>query len=134
MPLGARLAERVDDLFRVIFGEFPRTTVDARVKHVLRRVGVEPDVCLSDLATRHSVSIDRLSHLVKEATGLTLRKHAVWARLIHLLSRGEHHPTLAAAAASAGFADHAHMTRTYSSYLGRLPSEFLGPPDVLQRW
>lgn len=125
---------RVDDLFRIVFGPFPRTIVDTRVKHVLRRVRLEPELRLSELATRHSVSSDRLSHLVKEATGLTLRKHAVWSRLIGLLSQGEHHPTLAAAAASAGFADQAHMTRTYCSYLGRLPSEFMGPPDVLQRW
>ena len=42
--------------------------------------------------------------------------------------------TLAAAALAAGFADHAHLTRTYRAYLGRTPSEFKAPPDVVAPW
>ena len=124
----------VDQLFGVAFEGFPRPTADPRVKRVLNHLKTAPSDTLVQLASTHGLSADRLSHLVKQDTGMTLRKHLVWSRLMGLLSQGEWHGTVAAAAAAAGFADHAHLTRTYRSYLGRLPSDFSEPPDVLLPW
>lgn len=124
----------VGEIFALVFDDFPPPRVDARVKLALRELGDRPDVSLHELSVNQNLSLDRLSHLIKQGTGTTLRKHVVWARLVRLLSTGERPASIAAAAASAGFADHAHLTRTYRSYLGRLPSDFSGPPDVLDRW
>lgn len=124
----------VDEVFGIAFDGFPPPRVDARVRRVLKQLKTEPVESLSALASRYGLSPDRLSHLVKQDTGMALRKHVVWSRLMALLSRGEHYPSLAAAAAAAGFSDHAHLTRTYRNYLGRLPSDFSGPPDVLRPW
>lgn len=124
----------VDEVFRMVFEGFPRHRIDARVRQVLHRLKTESFESLADLASVYQISSDRLSHLVKQDTGMPLRKHLVWSRLMAFLSKGEHYPSIAAAAAAAGFSDHAHLTRTYRDYLGRLPSEFTGPPDVVRPW
>jgi AraC-like DNA-binding protein len=134
LPNEARLdtTSLVDAIFETAFDGFPRPTVDPRVKRVLNQL--KTGSSLAELAVSQRLSLDRLSHLVKQETGMALRKRLVWSRLTSLLSQGERHATIAAAAASAGFADHAHLTRTYRTYLGRLPSDFSGPPDVLCAW
>ena len=106
--------------------------IDARVEAALRRL--DADLPLSSLAAEVGLSLDRLSRLVSRETGLTLRRHAIWSKLMRLLSSPDEHPTLAAAAVAAGFSDHAHMTRTYRAYLGRAPSDFRGPPDIVAPW
>lgn len=108
--------------------------VDARVRRTLARLNREPGVGLQALARSERLSLDRLSHLVARDTGTTLKRHALWSRLMCLLSSNRQFPNMSAAAADAGFADHAHMTRTYRSLLGRLPSEFTGPPEAIVSW
>lgn len=124
----------VDEVFRLVFSEFPRNPVDSRVRRALGQVASEPNETFERLSGALNLSTDRLSHLVKQTTGMALRKHVVWSRLMALLSKADTHTSIASAAAAAGFADHAHLTRTYRSYLGRLPSHFSGPPDVLLPW
>jgi transcriptional regulator GlxA family with amidase domain len=91
-------------------------------------------VALPELARSAGLSLDRLSRLVTRGTGMRLRRLALWSRLLHLLSTNGAHGSVASAAYAAGFADHAHLTRTYRRLLGRAPSEFRAPPDVLQHW
>ncbi len=74
------------------------------------------------------LSVERLSRLVSQGTGMRLRSVALWSRLLHLLSNDSAvQGNIASAAYAAGFADHAHLTRTYRRMLGRAPSEFRGP-------
>jgi len=108
--------------------------IDGRVEGALERLGQDPDVPLAALARASALSLDRLSRLVSQGTGMRLRRLALWSRLMHLLSEGGRHPSVARAAYAAGFADHAHLTRTYRRMLGRAPSEFRAPPEVLQAW
>lgn len=110
------------------------SNVDPRVRHALARLSHQPDLNLAELAGERGLSLDRLSHVVVRDTGLPLRRHALWSRLMRLLSSNEQFSSVAAAAAAAGFSDHAHMTRTYRAMLGRLPSEFTGPPDTIEPW
>lgn len=124
----------VDEVFRLVFSGITPDVVDPRVRRALGKLLVQPDETLAGLSGALNLSPDRLSHLIKQATGMPLRKHVVWSRLMALLSKSDPHPSIASAAAAAGFADHAHLTRTYRSYLGRLPSHFSGPPDVLLPW
>lgn len=108
--------------------------IDARVAGALERLRQNPDVPLRALARAAGLSVDRLSRLVSQGTGMRLRQLALWSRLLHLLSLGSAHASVASAAYAAGFADHAHLTRTYRRMLGRAPSEFRAPPEVLQHW
>lgn len=108
--------------------------VDVRVRRVLASLARRPDVPLNELATAMGLSLDRLSHLVVEATGTTFRRHALWSRLVGLLSSNKQFVSIASAAAEAGFSDHAHLTRSYRALLGRSPSEFAQSPDAIEPW
>lgn len=107
---------------------------DRRVRLALDLLAKDPARQLQPLATSLNLSLDRLSHLVSAQTGMTLKQHALWSRLLKALSLGARAATLAEVAHQAGFSDHAHMTRTYRRFLGRVPSEFTQPPDVIAPW
>lgn len=111
-----------------------RGSIDRRVARALVALERDPDHPLRDLAREARISLDHLSRLVTRDTGVRLRRHALWSRLMQMLSSNATHETLAAAAVDAGFADHAHLSRTYRAFLGRAPSEFDAPPDTVQPW
>jgi AraC-like DNA-binding protein len=111
-----------------------RERLDARVARALERLARVPGTPLTDLARGVGLSVDRLTHLVSLQTGIPPRRHAVWQRLLALLSRGPLPGNLASVAVDAGFTDHAHMTRTFRRFLGRAPSEFKAPPHVIAPW
>jgi AraC-like DNA-binding protein len=108
--------------------------IDARVEQALACLAVDPGVALPVLALESGLSLDRLSRLVTRDTGMRLRQHALWSRLLRLLSSNARHESIARAAFDAGFADHAHLTRTFRGFFGRAPSQFSEPPDALERW
>ena len=124
----------VDEVARLVFVDLPQARIDSRVEATLDTLANDPDVGAAQLAGELGVSVDRLSRLVVHGTGMGLRRHALWRRLLGALSDTTRHETLAAVAYAHGFSDHAHMTRTYRSFLGRVPSEFSGPPDVVAPW
>lgn len=111
-----------------------RAGIDPRVELALTRLKHCPDVGLPALARSVGLSLDRLSRLTARETGLGLRRHVLWNRVVGFLSSGGQYETLAAAAAAAGFSDHAHMTRTCRQFLGRSPSEFKTPPETIGKW
>lgn len=90
------------------------------------------EISLDRVAVASGVSGDRLSHLLNDELGIGLRPLILWLRLQVAareiaLSRGA---TMSRAAAAAGFADAAHMTRTFRRMFGVAPSEVVG----LVRW
>ncbi len=111
-----------------------RHEVDVRVRRALRSIASDPSIALAELAASLGVSLDRLTHMVSQSTGAPLRRHVLWQRLLRVLSGGTPRGALARVAQDAGFADHAHMTRTFRRLLGRAPSEFRAPPVVLAPW
>ncbi len=106
--------------------------IDSRVAFCLRRLHEDPDHKLSWLARETGVSLDHLSRLVRRETGLVLRRHVLWSRLLRALAQPP--GSLASAAVGAGFSDHAHLTRTFRACLGRVPSEFDAPPQIVAPW
>jgi AraC-like DNA-binding protein len=125
----------VDQVARATFTPTAQArSLDTRVSAALLGIRRDVDVDLRLLASSLRLSLDRLTHLVSEQTGMPPRRHALWQRVLRVLGAGAHPASLAAAAVEAGFSDHAHMTRSFRRFLGRAPSEFLVPPRVIEPW
>lgn len=77
---------------------------------------------LADLA---NLSPSRFSHWFVEQTGLPLRSYRKWLRLELALHRLAHGGNLTDAAHAAGFADSAHLSRTFREMFGLNPAALL---------
>lgn len=103
--------------------------MDGRVAQVLdlvkRQFPSAPPV--SELAAAVGLSPGRLSHLWKAEVGIALRRYILWLRLRHVIGRITIGDSLTDAAHDAGFADSAHLSRTFSSMFGLPLSRLFGP-------
>jgi AraC-like DNA-binding protein len=100
--------------------------VDPRVAEVLHGVASDPDYPIEPILARRRISASRLRHLVRADTGVGLRSHRLWHRTMLAVESLLAGATIAGAAAEAGFADHAHFTRTFARFIGRTPSSIHG--------
>ena len=82
---------------------------------------VSPKV--EDLAASIALSPSRLMHLFKDEMGLTLRRYVLWQRKLLAMKRLALGDSITTAAHTAGFADSAHLARTYRQMSGIAPSE-----------
>jgi AraC-like DNA-binding protein len=121
-----RLVPVARDVVRRLAGtEPPRVTTDPRVLGAIEliRARLGDRVRLTDIARDLNISASRLRHLFAEEVGLPFRTYVLWQRLQRIFQRAETE-TLTEAALAAGFADAAHMTRTFRRMLGLAPSAF----------
>jgi len=132
----ARTCER---LITSLARDAPPSRLDPRIMETLYRLdairGRRPRV--SELASHVALSPSRFSHLFRAQTGLPLRRYQLWLRLqqaVRAAGRGESLTTLAHAA---GFADSAHLARTFRRMFGLAPRDLLaafadrrGPADA----
>ena len=112
-----------------------RRSIDPRLAYAIDAL---PDACRLDvLAAEIGMSPSRLRALVLDTIGVPLTQLRLWSRLTRAIALLPYSST-ADAAASAGFADQAHLTRTSRRFLGRTPAELspgsleLRPPNP--RW
>ena len=77
---------------------------------------------LEILAAEVGMSPSRLRALARSAVGVPLTHVRLWSRLTRAIAWLPYVPT-AVAAAAAGFADQAHLSRTARRFLGRSPRE-----------
>ena len=89
----------------------------------LIRARLDGRVTLTDIARDLNVSPSRLRHLFVEEVGLPFRTYVLWQRLQRVI-RGVGTEPLTESALAAGFADAAHMTRTFRRMVGFPPSVF----------
>jgi AraC-like DNA-binding protein len=104
----------------------PPRRIHPRVRRVLRHLRETPagdESSLEALAAAVSLSPGRLMHVFTESIGLPLRPYLAWLKLQRAAGAIVSGVPLARAAALAGFADAAHMTRTCRRMLGVTPSE-----------
>lgn len=107
---------------------------DARVGEVLAAMAQAPELSMAQLARRIHLSPERMRHLVVEQTGSplrTLRGFQRTLRAVELLMQGERLP---AAAQLAGFADHAHLSRSFMRTFGRTPSSMPIQAKLRDHW
>src|SRR5215813_15429244 len=99
------------------------------VNRVLRlipeRLETSSDVSLKALAGVAGLSPSRLMHVFTESIGVALRPYILGLRLQRACAELMAGATVTSAAYSAGFADAAHLTRTFRRRLGMSPTDLL---------
>lgn len=108
--------------------------IDARIKRSLKLLEETPNnsIALTEMANAVRLSPGRFAHLFRAQTNLPVRRYLLWMRLraaIRLLSSSI---SLTEAAHTAGFADSAHLTRTFRRMFGIAPSEIFQNSQFVQ--
>ncbi|WP_158597875.1 helix-turn-helix domain-containing protein [Noviherbaspirillum saxi] len=98
---------------------------DPRIATVLDWIGANPgqEPSGASLADMVHLSESRFTHLFRQQTGMSLSRYLLWTRLlggVAAVARGEN---MTSAAHFAGFADLAHMSRSFRKTFGVVPSE-----------
>jgi AraC-like DNA-binding protein len=102
-----------------------RRTLHPRVRRllgILRELPVDGDASLEALARAVGLSPGRLMHAFTDSIGIPLRPYLAWLRLQRAAVAVTSGAALSDAAHAAGFADAAHMTRTFRRMFGTPPS------------
>lgn len=108
--------------------------MDLRVAAVIETMNgsIGEGVSVQRLAEKAGLSPGRLSHLFKQQTGLPVRQYFLALKMLHAVRALADSRSLTEAAHAAGFADSAHMTRTFKRMLGLNPSFFMGYHEFVQ--
>ena len=120
---------RADALLKALVGPTPKPPVlDPRVDESLCVLhSARGDYPTSAaLARRFRCSPERFRHLFRAQTGIGYRSYLLWLRLGAAAGEISRGPSMTEAAHAAGFADSAHLTRTFRRMFGIAPSQ--APP------
>lgn len=98
----------------------------------LRSVPARSHPKLDELAEVAGLSPSRFTHVFKESLGLPLRTYLLWQRLLRASRAMQSSGSLTEAAHQAGFADAAHMSRTFRRMFGSTPSELVDRSSNVQ--
>ena len=114
------------DMVQLVCGmPVPAGRLDRRVEAVLVRLRTaHRRVLLPELAATAGLSPDRLTHLFREQTGLSIKRYLVWAKIRRSVQQMSLGRPLTEIAHECGFSDSAHMSHTYQQHFG-LPPSFL---------
>lgn len=119
-----QVADAIDELTDQSRADYSRDLIDPRVQLTLTTVHAMPGrrAPLPELAKSVGLSPSRLGALFRRDIGLPLRRYLLWLRLIDAIEALARGATLTRAAHDAGFADSAHLTRTFHHMFGMPPS------------
>lgn len=98
----------------------PDTRIEQALAHIHARLGGR--ITLEEVAAAVHLSAERFRHLFVAATGTTFRAYVLWARLNAAIAAGMGGMSWTQAAHLAGFADSAHLNRTYKRMFGITPT------------
>ena len=105
----------------------PRESTNARrrvVADVCEHLHASDRTSLIDIADAVHYSPFHLTRVFRSVTGITMSQYRTNLRLCEVLTRlADGGTNLSEIGLAAGFADHAHMTRTFVANLGATPSE-----------
>jgi AraC-like DNA-binding protein len=110
---GVQICER-------IAGHVRTTEPDRRVRQMIKWANGNLDRALgiTEVANGVGLSPSRASHLFVEETGLPFRTYVLWLRLVRAADVHAGGLSLTQAAQDAGFADSAHLSRTFKRMFG----------------
>ena len=102
----------------------PLTSVHPRVSKAIEhiRANLAGPISLADVASAVALSPSRLRHLFVRETGVAFRVYLLWLRLNLAIEASMAGKSWTAAAQEAGFADSAHLTRTFKRMFGIVPA------------
>jgi AraC-like DNA-binding protein len=105
---------------RLSGGGVPAGAPDPRIKKLIPWLTgrLDQEVSLSDAAALVGLSPGRTRHLFVQQTGLPFRTYLLWLRLVRAVEIFAGGAPLTAAAHGAGFADSAHLSRTFRRMFG----------------
>jgi AraC-like DNA-binding protein len=117
--VGALICER-------IAGHVRTTEPDRRVRQMMdwAERHIDRTLSISEVAEAVGLSPSRASHLFVQETGLPFRTYLLWQRLVRAVDAHTRGLSLTDAAQEAGFADSAHLSRTFKRMFG-LPAASL---------
>lgn len=97
---------------------------DARIERALDflRGALRKPIALADAARAVHLSPGRFRHLFVAETGSSFRAYLLWLRLNEAIAVAMHGETWTEAAHAAGFADSAHLSRTFRRMFGLNPA------------
>lgn len=127
--------ELCNKIIYAVLGVVPaERKVDPRINDVLEVLKSFPirEVSIKELAPMVFLSESRLQHLIKEQLGIPIRQYLLWLRLKRALTLIIAGKSLTEAAHEAGFADSAHLSRTFKAMFGIKPSEMLKNSQFVQ--
>jgi AraC family transcriptional regulator len=129
-----RAAALVDEVMKILVSPQPGLRVDPRVARARAALGSAPDrrLPLAEVAAHVALSPSRLAHLLRAEMGMPARRYLLWLRLRDAVGALTHGGSITAAAHAAGFADAAHLTRTFRRMLGFTPSAALRVSKFVQ--
>ena len=97
--------------------------VDRVLTYLRDGLAVADDVSLDRLAGISGLSRSRFMHVFTESVGVPIRPYILWLRLQQAACELMGGANVTMAAQNAGFADAAHLTRTFRRMLGATPSQ-----------
>src|SRR5262249_15560192 len=104
----------------------PPAAIDARIQrvvaHIRQHIGTSRNFSLVTLAQFAGLSHSRFMHLFTQAVGAPLRPYLRWLRVQRAACELVDGARISTAAHRAGFADAAHLNRTFRRMLGMTPS------------
>lgn len=99
--------------------------LDHRIASALEAIATShgADCDGESLARLVHLSESRFTHLFRQQTGMSLSRYLLWSRMVEAVAAVAQGNNMTAAAHASGFADLAHMSRTFRSMMGVAPSE-----------
>jgi len=115
-------------------GPPPLKKMDERIVRALGfiRGRGDPRLSLEEVAKEVFLSPSRFAHLFSEEVGLPFRRYLLWRKLTRAMQAFGRGVTLSAAAHEAGFADSAHLTRTWIQMFGITPTVMVGQAEFYE--
>jgi AraC-like DNA-binding protein len=112
-----------------------REALDERVRRVILSVRADPTRTwkVADLAAAAGLSGRRFRDLFAPQVGMSCRRYLLWTRLSSALGELAGGASLTEAALAAGFVDAAHLTRTFRSMVGIVPSAIAGSVSFMEK-
>jgi AraC-like DNA-binding protein len=105
---------------RLAGGDRRETVRDPRIERMVAWIAsrLDDDLSLDEIAASVRLSPGRTRHLFVQETGLPFRTFVLWLRLTRALELFAGGTSLTDAAHGAGFADSAHLSRTFRRMFG----------------
>lgn len=123
------------EIIRLLAPSSPQNTeLDPRIRATLNLLRALPErrMPLREIAGAIAISPGRLVHLFRQETGLPIRRYLLWLRLGDALNGIAAGASLTDAAHAAGFADSAHLSRTFREMIGVPPSALAKYSQIVQ--